>query len=118
MFQDILHKIVHHVDGVRGCVLLDPDSVPIAEVYPQGDEATINALGIELTNLVNSLVRRNVLDDVGAVREFSLTTSRVVALCCTVGENYILLVALAPEADAQRGLTMLRLMSPWIERLL
>lgn len=118
MFQEILQKIAQHVDGVRGCILLDADSVPIAEVYPQGDGAMINALGVELTNLINSLVRRNVLDEVGAVREFSLSTSRFVALCRTVGQNYILLVAMAPEADTERGLTMARLMSPWIERLL
>jgi len=118
MFDEILHKIASHVDGVRGSLLLDPDSVPIAEHYVDGSDEAIGALGIELSNLVNSLERRDALDESGSVREFSMATDNVVALCRTIGGQYVLLVAMDPVADIERGQTMVRLMAPWIERLL
>ena len=117
MFQEILQKISTHVDGVMGCMLLDHDSVPISQIFPNVDEESITMMAVEVTNLLASLKKRNALEEMGQVEEFMLTTERLTALCRIVGGEYILLLALAPNADIERGRTMLRLMSPWIEKI-
>lgn len=118
MFQEILQKISAHVDGVLGCMLLDHDSVPISQIYPNADEESLSMMAVEVTNLLSSLKKRNALEEMGQVEEFMLTTEHVTALCRMVAGEFILLLALAPNADIERGRTMLRLMSPWIEKIL
>jgi len=118
MFQEVLQKITTHVEGVQGCVLLDSDSVPIAELYGAGDRDAINFIAIELTNLVGSLRKRNVLEEFGAVTQFMLSTERAIVLGQIINDEYVLLTAMDPTADLGRGATMLRLMAPWVKRIL
>lgn len=117
MFQEVLQKITTHVEGVQGCVILDADSVPIAELYTENRES-INFIAVELTNLIGSLRKRNVLDDFGSVTQFMLSTERMIVLGQVVNDEYVLLTAMDPSSDLGRGATMLRLMAPWVQRIL
>ncbi len=118
MFLEILKKIVRHVDGVEGCMLLDADAVPIAELYPGEEDGCFGNVAVEMTNLLRKLERQSESENMGQITEFSLTTKRFATIGHIVGDDFVLLVALNADADFTRGRDMLRLMSPWIEQIL
>ena len=119
MFKEQLNKIIHHLDGVQACLLLDADAIPIEEIYVRDNADTITALAVELANLVASFRKRGVFsEDVGAMRELSLQTELTLMLCHAVGDEFLLLVAFDADADPIRGQSMLRIVAPWLERIL
>ena len=118
MFLEILKKIIRHVDGVKGCMLLDADAVAVAELYPGEEDSCFGNVAVEMTSLIRKLQRQGDVDSVGRITEFCLVTERFATIGRNVGDDFVLLVALDAHADITRGRDMLRLMSPWIKQIL
>ena len=115
MFKQKLASVVNNVDGSIGCLLIGFDGIPIDSVYREQELPQMSAIAVELSNLLDKFRRLQVYD-VGEVHEVSITTGMVTALARVVADEYLLILALSIEADVQRGQTMLRLISPFVEK--
>lgn len=116
MFKQKLGRVVENVDGALGCLLIGFDGIPIDSVYDEGTEIPqMSAIAVELSNLLDKFKRLQIYD-LGEVHEVSLTAGEVTMLARVVAEEYLLVLAMGAEADVNRGQTMLRLISPFVER--
>ncbi len=115
MFKQKLTSVVNNVEGSIGCLLIGFDGIPIDSVYRDQELSQMSAIAVELSNLLGKFRRLQVYD-VGEVHEVSITTGMVTALARVVADEYLLILALSNEADVQRGQTMLRLISPFVEK--
>ncbi|MGM0557060.1 MAG: roadblock/LC7 domain-containing protein [Myxococcota bacterium] len=115
MFKQKLTRVVSNVDGTLGCMLIGFDGIPIDSVFDGEEMPQMNAVAVELSNLLDKF-RRLQNYDMGEVNEVSITLGRVTALARVVAEEYLLILALDAEADVNRGQTMLRLIAPFVER--
>lgn len=117
MFKEKLTRVIHNVSGSLGCLLIGFDGIPIDSAYPGENELPeMSAIAIELSNLLKEFRRLNLHDKMGAVNEVSITTGQVITLARVISDDYLLVLALDAEADVNRGQTMLRLISPFLEK--
>jgi len=115
MFREKLTRVINNVDGAIGCLLIGFDGIQIDGVYAGEEMAEMSAIAIEVSNLLNKFRRLN-LHEVGEVNEVSITTGTVTTLARVVAEEYLLVLAMSADADVNRGQTMLRLITPFVER--
>mgnify|MGYP001796126617 CR=1 FL=1 len=115
MFKEKLARVVGNVDGSIGCLLIGFDGIQIDAVYADKELPEMNAIAIEVSNLLDKFRRRQ-LHDIGEVNEVSITTGEVTALARVVAEEYLIVLAVNAQADVNRGQTMLRLISPFVEQ--
>lgn len=115
MFKQKLSRVVGNVDGTIGCMLIGFDGIPIDSVF-QGEEIPqMNAVAVELSNLLDKF-RRLQNYEMGDVNEVSITLGDVTALAHVIADEYLLVLAIDAEADVNRGQTMLRLIAPFVEK--
>ena len=115
MFKQKLTTVVSNVDGSIGCLLIGFDGIPIDTVYRDEELPQMSAIAVELSNLLDKF-RRLQAYDVGEVNEVSITAGSITALAKVVADEYLLILAMTTDADVNRGQTMLRLISPFVER--
>ncbi|QDG52042.1 hypothetical protein FIV42_15215 [Persicimonas caeni] len=115
MFRQKLTRVVKNVDGSLGCMLIGFDGIPIDSVFSGEELVQMNAVAVELSNLLDKF-RRLQIYEVGEVNEVSITLGEVTALARVVASEYLLILALDTDADVNRGQTMLRLIAPYVER--
>jgi|TARA_B000000460_G_C21212683_1_gene262988 predicted regulator of Ras-like GTPase activity (Roadblock/LC7/MglB family) len=115
MFKEKLTRVVNNVNGSIGCLLIGFDGIQIDSVYGERELPEMNAIAIEVSNLLDKF-RRMKLHDIGEVNEVSITTGEVTALARVVADEYLLVLAMDSHADVNRGQTMLRLISPFVEQ--
>ncbi|MBA2663357.1 MAG: hypothetical protein H0U74_13800 [Bradymonadaceae bacterium] len=115
MFKQKLTSVVNNVEGSIGCLLIGFDGIPIDSVYRDEELPQMSAIAVELSQLLDKF-RRMQSYEVGEVHEVSITAGSVTALAKVVADEYLLILALSAEADVQRGQTMLRLISPFVEK--
>ena len=115
MFKEKLKRVVTHVDGSIGCVLMGFDGIQIDSVFTQEEMPEMGAIAIEVSNLLGKF-RRLKLHEIGQINEVSLTTGTITTLARVIAEDYLLILAVRQGADINRGQTMLRLISPSLER--
>ncbi len=115
MFREKLSRVVNNVDGSIGCLLIGFDGIQIDAVYSGEEMTEMAAIAIEVSNLLDKF-RRMSLHEVGEVNEVSITTGAVTTLARVVSDEYLLVLWMHANADVNRGQTMLRLISPFVER--
>ena len=119
MFQDSMNRAMKHVSGSMGCMLIGFDGIPIASVFSEktpSPEAHLVAMSVEAANMLRKMHRMATDGELAYVGGLSLMSERMTTLARVVQREYLLVMALEPEADVQKGLKMLRLISPAIER--
>ena len=114
MFKQKLTRVVSNVEGAIGCVLMGFDGIPIDSFWAR-ELPQMNAVAVELSNMLDKF-RRLQIADIGPVHEVSITSGDVTTLARVVAEDYLLILALSDEADVGRGQTMLRLITPFVEK--
>ncbi len=115
MFREKLSRVVNNVDGAIGCLLIGFDGIQIDGVYAEEEMVEMAAIAIEVSNLLDKFRRMN-LHEVGEVNEVSITTGSVTTLARVVADEYLLVLSMSANSDVNRGQTMLRLISPFVER--
>lgn len=116
MFKEKLTQVANHVDGTLGCQLIGFDGIPIESIYTREEIPEMDEIAVELSNLLGKFRRLEENYEMGGIEEVSVTIGDVTALARVVGGDYILMLALDPRADVDRGQNMLRLISPSVER--
>ncbi len=120
MFQDSMNRALKHVPGARACMLIGFDGVPIASVYAQDSkpsaEQRLVALSVEAANLLRKMYRMASDGEIPMMEEITLSGHEMTALAKVIQREYLLVLALEPHGDPDRGLKMLRLLTPWVEQ--
>ncbi|MFB6263040.1 MAG: hypothetical protein ABEL76_05365 [Bradymonadaceae bacterium] len=114
MFREDLARAVRHVDGSIGCLLIGFDGIPVEKMYPDGELQDMDAVAVELTNLLDEF-RRLQSDQLGDVDEAAITLGDITALAKIVDEEYLLMLVLDDSADVDRARRALRLIAPSVE---
>ncbi len=115
MFKQRLTSVVNNVDGAIGCLLIGFDGIPIDTVYSDEELPEMSAIAVEVSNLLDKFRRLQVYEG-EEVNELSITVGPITALTKVVADEYLLILAMDADADVNRGQTMLRLISPFVER--
>lgn len=115
MFKQKLARVVNNIDGAVACMLIGFDGIAIDSVFKGDELPQMGAIAVELTAMLDKF-RRLQNYDVGDVNEVSITTGNITTLARVVADEYLLVLALGRDADVGRGQTMLRLISPFVER--
>lgn len=115
MFEEKLRQVVSNVDGTVGCLLIGFDGIPIETLYTGEEIPEMDDVAVELSNLLGKFRRLEENYEMGGVKEVAVTIGDVTTLARVVGEEYLLMLALEPEADVGRGQNMLRLIAPSVE---
>ena len=115
MFKQRLTSVVSNVDGSIGCLLIGFDGIPIDTVYRDQELPEMSAISVEISNLLDKFRRLQVYEG-EVVDELSITVGPITALAKVVADEYLLILAMDAESDVNRGQTMLRLISPFVER--
>ena len=118
MFQDNMGQAIKHVQGASGCLLIGFDGIPIASVYPETDrvdETRLIELAVELAAMLGKLNRIADENQTPRIDSLSLSGGGVTALARVIQREYLLILALSPQADLKRGQQMLKLLTPWVE---
>ncbi|QED27927.1 hypothetical protein FRD01_11905 [Microvenator marinus] len=115
MFKQKLTRVVNNIDGAIGCMLIGFDGIAIDSVFREAEVPQLSAISVELSNMLDKFRRLQVYD-VGDVNEVSITTGNITTLARVIADEYLLVLALDKDADVGRGQTMLRLISPFVER--
>ncbi len=115
MFKQRLTSVVNNVDGSIGCLLIGFDGIPIDTVYREEELDQMSAIAVEISNLLDKFRRLQVYEG-EEVNELSITVGPITALAKVVADEYLLILAMNAESDVNRGQTMLRLISPFVEQ--
>ena len=114
MFKEKLNRVVTNIDGALGCMLIGFDGIPIDSVW-DNELPQMGAVAVELSNMLGKFRRLQIYDG-GNIDEVSITTGPITTLARVVADEYLLILALSETADVGRGQTMLRLISPFVEK--
>lgn len=114
MFKQKLTRVVSNIDGAIGCVLMGFDGISIDSYWAQ-DFPQMQAVAVELSNMLDKF-RKQQIQDIGDIHEVSITSGDITTLARVVAEEYLLILALSDQADVGRGQTMLRLITPFLEK--
>lgn len=115
MFKQKLARVIENVQGSIGCMLIGLDGIAIDKEFRDQEDPQVGMIAVELSNLLDRLKRMEINDDV-PVNEIAVTAGDVTMLAHSVGGEYLLILAMHRDADINRGQTMLRLITPFIER--
>lgn len=116
MFEEKLSQIIDNVEGTLGCLLIGFDGIPIESLYTGEKLTEMDEIAVELSNLLGKFRRLEENYEMGGVEELAVTIGDVTTLAHVVGDEYMLMLALSPDADVDRGQNMLRLIAPAVER--
>ena len=114
MFKEKLTRVVSNIDGALGCMLIGFDGIPIDSVWDQ-ELPQMGTVAVELSNLLDKFRRLQIYEG-SEVDEVSLTTGPITTLARVVADEDLLIWAGSDTADVGRGQTMLRLITPFVER--
>jgi predicted regulator of Ras-like GTPase activity (Roadblock/LC7/MglB family) len=114
MFKDKLQQVCRNVDGTVGCMLIGFDGIPIESVFVGDELPQMDAIAVELSNLLDKFKRLQSYD-MGGVDEIAVTLGDVTTLARVIADEYLLMLALDADADVGRGQNMLRLIAPSVE---
>lgn len=114
MFKEKLARVVRHVDGSLGCMLIGFDGIPIDSVFEGHQVPDLSAVAVEMSSLLAKFQRLEHYD-MGEVNEVSVTLGAITALAHVVAEEYLLILAVDQRADLNQGKAMLRLIAPSVE---
>jgi len=114
MFNEKLQQVVRNVDGTVGCMLIGFDGIPIESVFVDEEIPQMDAIAVELSNLLDKFKRLQSYD-MGGVNEVAVTLGNITTLARVIADEYLLMLALDEDADVGRGQNMLRLIAPAVE---
>jgi predicted regulator of Ras-like GTPase activity (Roadblock/LC7/MglB family) len=114
MFQDALREIVDKTEGGIAGLVMDSSGIAL-DSYTKDDAAfDIGTIGIEFSVVVSGCKRAAEMLDAGGANEISVNTEKLVTIIRTLGDQYFLALAMAPEGNVGKGRFMLRVQAPRI----
>jgi predicted regulator of Ras-like GTPase activity (Roadblock/LC7/MglB family) len=112
MFREALHDLVQGVDGGLASTVMDLEGIPIESFTRESSSKDIEAVGVDASVLVKSVLRATEMLDGGAAQEVSVRSDRLVTLIRVVNETYFITLTLTPGANIGKARYLLRTLGP------
>ncbi len=112
MFTEILKKVVDHVDGGIGGVVMGLDGIPVESYMRQAEQLDINTIGMEFSFILGQVKKAAESLQVGACEELAVRAERLMLVVRMLDQRYFLAVALSPEGNFGKARYLLRLAAP------
>jgi hypothetical protein len=115
MFQENLQRALAHVKGTRAAMFIGFDGIPIATLFAEGATEANTQLtdyAVELTHMIRKFNAAALERGTPPLDELAATNPHQHTLARVVHGEYLLVLALAPDAPREQGARMLKLLSP------
>lgn len=112
MFTEILKKVVDHVDGGIGGVVMGLDGIPVESYMRQAERLDISTIGMEFSFILGQVRKAADALQVGTCEELSVKAERLLLVIRMLDSRYFLAVALAPEGNFGKARFLMRLAAP------
>lgn len=112
MFKDLLREVVENADGAIAGVLMDYEGFAV-DSWARDDAAVdIQTVGMELSVVLKDVRRASEQLEAGGANEISIQTDRLVTVVRMLNAEYVVALALTPEANHGKARFLLRLAVP------
>ena len=115
MFRDNLSKVLRHVDGALGCILIGSDGISVEQVTQDGKDDRLESIAIEFNDVINRMRRVVAQLQVGPISNITIRMANAVVSGTSISDDYMIMLILSPDADSVRASKMLELIAPRIE---
>lgn len=112
MFADILKKVVDHVDGGLGAVVMGLDGIPVETYTRQPDRVDINTVGMEFSFILTQARRAADSAKIGGFEELTVKADRLVLVLRMLSPQYFLGVAISGDGNFGKCRYLMRLAAP------
>lgn len=112
MFKETLREVVEGTDGGIAGVLMDYEGFAV-ETFSRDDAAIdIQTVGMELSIVLKDVRRAAEQLDAGGMREFMFQSEKFATMVRTLTGEYVVALAMTPEANHGKGRFLLRIAAP------
>jgi len=108
MFIDRLQQVKDRIDGVLAVSLVAQDGIPVESVDSPDPSLDLEVLSAELMSQIRAVAQDHQELSVGKVRQFSVTTDKLILMVGALTEEYYLMLVLEAGANFGRARFELR----------
>jgi predicted regulator of Ras-like GTPase activity (Roadblock/LC7/MglB family) len=112
VFAQYLKKVVDHVDGGIGGLIMGLDGIAVETYLREGQKVDINTVGMEFSFILTQVRKAAEILKVGAVQEVSIKAEQLVLVIRMLTHEYFVAVALTSEGNFGKCRFLLRLATP------
>lgn len=112
MFAEILKKVVDHVDGGLGAVIMGLDGIPVETYTRQPDRVDINTVGMEFSFILTQARKAAESVKIGTFEELTVKADNLVLVLRMLSPQYFLGVAIASDGNFGKCRYLMRLAAP------
>jgi predicted regulator of Ras-like GTPase activity (Roadblock/LC7/MglB family) len=112
LFAEILKKVVDHVDGGLGAVVMGLDGIPVETYTRQPDRVDINTVGMEFSFILTQARRAADSVKIGGFEELTVKADRLVLVLRMLSPQYFLGVAISNDGNFGKCRYLMRLAAP------
>lgn len=114
-FRDALEKVAARVPETQMLIVMATDGIPIEKLVVRADP-NLEAVAAEYTTLLRASASTASDTGLGALRELSVVTEKMVAVIVAITSEYFLFASLAPGAVMGRARFALRMAGVALEK--
>lgn len=112
MFAETLKKVVDHVDGGLGAVIMGLDGIPVETYTRQSDRVDINTVGMEFSFILTQALKAAESVKIGTFEELTVKADNLVLVLRMLSPQYFLGVAITNEGNFGKCRYLMRLAAP------
>lgn len=109
MFKEALLNILHRTEGSVGVLIMGLDGIPVEKAWSENYSiANLDIAVAEYTSLVRRASQSNGDTGLGGLNEITVSNKNAIFIMRLLGEDYFLVLIMAPEGNFGRGRYELR----------
>jgi predicted regulator of Ras-like GTPase activity (Roadblock/LC7/MglB family) len=115
-FRQHLQDVCDRVEGAVACSLMAVDGIEVETHVAAPDAAVdLKTLLVEISGLCRTAIDATQATEAGGVDELAVSTDKLTALARVVSPEYLLIVALRPNAIQGKARYLLRVTAPKVK---
>jgi predicted regulator of Ras-like GTPase activity (Roadblock/LC7/MglB family) len=104
MFKEKLQTMLERAEGSVGALIMGTDGIAVEKILrDEGQNLNLDVAAAEFTSLVRWTHRTGADVGLGGLRELVVALERLTLVIRLVGDEYFLILALAPEGNVGRA---------------
>jgi predicted regulator of Ras-like GTPase activity (Roadblock/LC7/MglB family) len=112
VFSEHLKKVVDHVDGAIGALVMGLDGIAVDSYIRDGERVDINTLGMEFSFILGQVKKASEILRLGGVNELSVKAESLYLVVRMINPEYFLAVVLSAEGNFGKCRYLMRVAQP------
>ena len=113
LFADKIKKVVDHVDGGVGGVIMGLDGIAV-ERYMAADKLDVTTIGMEFSFILTQVKKAGEILQIGDLSEFTVKAEQLVLVVRMLSDEYFLAIVLKANGNYGKCRFMMRVVAPQI----